>query len=243
MTEQTIGLLILVKHGHDLARVTPQRQQFSSFCGSFSTSIANSCPLEASSQSSLTLSPTRSEPASETHQRHPVSGFSNKGATNACLYLEDLEVGDEWLSEPRRITADDVAEFAVLTEDVDPLHTNDGAGSPFGKPIAHGLLGLSILAGLSTRAPRVSTLALVSLEQWKFEAPVFFDDKVHVRTEVLTIEPHGRRAGRVTWHRQLINQHGKVVQHGNFISLVSSNKRFRRHADTSSDSTRPLPAR
>ena len=172
-----------------------------------------------------------------------TSTLPSDHVANGCLYLEDLQVGDAWLSEKRKISGDDVAEFAVLTGDVDPLHTDDGPSSPFGQPIAHGLLGLSILAGLSTHSPSVSTLALVGLEDWQFEAPVFFGDEVHVRTEVASIQPHGRRAGRVTWLRQLINQNGKVVQQGHFVSLVASKLRARRHSDTNTDSTRPLPAR
>lgn len=172
-----------------------------------------------------------------------MPGLPTTHATETCLYLEDLRVGDVWLSEKREVTGDDVAEFAVLTGDVDPLHTENGADSPFGQPIAHGLLGISILAGLSTTSPKVSTLALVSLENWQFEGPIFFGDEVQVRTEIASIQAHGRRAGRITWNRQLINQYGKVVQHGHFVSLVASKARARRHAESSVDSARSLPAR
>ena len=160
------------------------------------------------------------------------------------LFLEDMNVGDRWESGWREITADDVAEFAVLTGDHDPLHGEDGANSPFGEPVAHGLLGLSVLAGLSTEHPRVSTLALVSLTDWEFEAPIFFGDSVQVVTEIEEIRQHGRRAGRVTWHRQLLNQDGRVVQQGRFVSLVARRTRAPRIAETSETSQRgSLPAR
>jgi hypothetical protein len=32
----------------------------------------------------------------------------------------------------------------------------------------------------------------------------------------------------VTWRRQLLNQHGRVVQRGRFVSLVASRTRGRR---------------
>ena len=110
-----------------------------------------------------------------------AQGFT--GSTNLDelpLYLEDVSVGDRWFSPTREVTAEDVADFAMLTGDNDPLHSEDGNESPFGKPVAHGLLGLSLLAGLSTEAPKVATLALVSISEWQFEAPIFFGDEIRV---------------------------------------------------------------
>ena len=130
------------------------------------------------------------------------------------LYLEDIHVGDRWVSEWREITADDVANFASLTGDHDPLHTEDAKQSPFGEPVAHGLLGLSVLAGLSSARPKAATLALIGISDWQFEAPIFFGDNVQVVTEIHEIQQHDRRAGRVTWVRQLINQTGRKVSEG-----------------------------
>ncbi len=44
-----------------------------------------------------------------------------------------------------------------MTGDYDPLHTDHefAAKSHYGKPIAHGLLGLSLMAGLSSTTPRL----------------------------------------------------------------------------------------
>lgn len=144
------------------------------------------------------------------------------------LFLEDIQVGDRWSSEFREITSDDVEEFAVLTGDHDPLHQSGADHSPFGEPVAHGLLGLSVLAGLSSRSPIVATLALVGISEWQFESPIFFGDRVRVVTEIEAIQQHGRRAGRVTWLRQLLNQDGRIVQRGRIITLVASRNRGRR---------------
>ncbi len=149
-------------------------------------------------------------------------------ASNDLLYFEDFNVGDRWLSDCREVTADDVADFAILTGDDDPLHQEGNVRSPFGEPVAHGLLGLSILAGLSSQHPRAATLALVGISNWQFEAPIFFGDRVQVATSIEILEQHGRRAGRVTWLRQLLNQHGRVTQRGQFVTLVSTRLRARR---------------
>lgn len=147
-----------------------------------------------------------------------------------ALLFEDLHVNDQWVSDRREVTGDDVADFALLTGDHDPLHTNqliDGA-SPFGEPVAHGLLGLGVMAGLSSQNPNVSTLALVGISDWRFEAPIFFGDIVHVVTTVVEAVAHGRRAGRVTWLRQLVNQNNRVVQQGTVITLVATRARVQR---------------
>lgn len=162
---------------------------------------------------------------------------------NALLYFEDLQVGDRWLSEWREITADDVAAFAELTGDHDPLHSASGGSSPFGEPVAHGLLGLSVLAGLSSGRPRASTLALIGIMDWQFEAPIFFGDVVQVATEVEVVQQHGRRSGRVTWIRQLLNQDGRVVQRGRFLTLVATRARVRRLGGQESTQRGSLPAR
>lgn len=161
------------------------------------------------------------------------------------LYLEDMRVGDRWSSPFREITSVDVEDFATLTGDHDPLHRSDSGDSPFGEPVAHGLLGLSVLAGLSTQSPSVATLALISITEWQFESPIFFGDRVQVVTEIEEIQQHGRRAGRVTWRRQLLNQHGRVVQRGRFVSLVASRNRGRRLSpqDDQGPGSRKLPPR
>ncbi|MCC9601656.1 monoamine oxidase [Stieleria sp. JC731] len=140
------------------------------------------------------------------------------------LYAEDLSEGDIWETEYREISGNDVCQFASLTGDHTPIH-DEKADSPFGKPIAHGLLGLSVLAGLGTNHPHAATLALVSIDDWKFLAPVFFGDRVQAKNEIVNIEPHGRRAVKVFWQRSLVNEAGRTVQQGQFVTLVARKSR------------------
>ena len=156
----------------------------------------------------------------------------------AIYHYEDLEVGQIWTSPSRTISHEDVATFSDLTKDFDPLHEGDLAkNSPFGRPVAHGLLGLSVLAGQSTEHPRAATLALVGISDWQFESPIFFGEIVHVVTEVTAIQPHGRRAGRITWLRKLVSDDGRTLQQGNFITLVASKSRNRSMASSGSSIT------
>lgn len=141
-----------------------------------------------------------------------------------CLYYEDLVPGAVWTSPARTMTESDIVNFAGMTGDFDPLHMDHefAAESPYGRPIVHGLLGLSILAGLSSTCPRVRTLALLSVDNWQFHSPVYVGDTVHVITQVESVKPSGRRSGQIVWLRKLVNQRGECVQSGRLTTLVSS---------------------
>jgi 3-hydroxybutyryl-CoA dehydratase len=139
------------------------------------------------------------------------------------LSYDELQVGDRWRSQARTVTEADVVNFACLTGDFDPLHVDHETArqSPFGRPIAHGLLGLSFTAGLGLHSPWAATVAFVGIREWRFIKPLFIGDTVHVVTEVLEKEPRGRRQGAITWKRQLCNQEGQIVQEGIFETLVA----------------------
>ncbi|MBX3421692.1 MAG: MaoC family dehydratase N-terminal domain-containing protein [Pirellulaceae bacterium] len=165
-----------------------------------------------------------------------------------ALFFEDLPVGASWKSPARTLTETDIVGFAGMTGDYDPLHVDRefAAETPYGKPIAHGLLGLSLMAGLSSTCPRVRTLALVSVEHWQFHHPIFVGDTVHVITQVESTRPRGRRSGEVAWFRKLINQRGECVQSGRIVTLVSSQSFLPRAAkipEMKSGKLRPNPAK
>lgn len=140
-----------------------------------------------------------------------------------ALDFEDLKVDDEWESLGRTITEADVVGFAGLSGDFNWLHMDHEAAraGPFGKPVAHGLLGLAIASGLGSLAPRVHTLAFLAILEWKFLLPIALGDTLRVitRVEALQTRAHGRR-GMVTWNRRLVNQRGETVQEGRTQTLV-----------------------
>lgn len=140
------------------------------------------------------------------------------------LKFEELQIGDSWKSHARTITETDVVNFACLTGDFDPLHIDheSAAESPFGRPVAHGLLGLAYLAGLGTHAPSVHTVAFLGIKDWGFQKPIFVGDTIHAVTRVVAVATSGRRTGRVIWHRELVNQDGEIVQSGTFETAVAT---------------------
>lgn len=143
----------------------------------------------------------------------------------SALGFDELAVGDEWESPRRTLTEADVVHFAGISGDFNPIHMDQEAAraGPFGKPIAHGLLGLAVASGLGSHAPRVETLAFLSILEWHFREPIFFGDTVQLISRVEALEPKARgRRGVVTWHRRLVNQHGKTVQEGRTQTLVKA---------------------
>jgi acyl dehydratase len=139
------------------------------------------------------------------------------------IHFEDLRLGDKFRSPSRTITRDEVARFATLTGDLNPLHLDEAfaAESPFGRPIAHGLLGLSFVAGLVSDSPRIETVALLAVSHWRFIRPIYYGDQIHVVSHVVELEPNGRKRGRVVWKRDIVNQQGALVQEGIFETLVA----------------------
>jgi 3-hydroxybutyryl-CoA dehydratase len=145
--------------------------------------------------------------------KHPIS----------TLTYEDLSPGDEWESPARTITEADVSAFAGLSGDYNPIHVDHHSArqNAFGRPVAHGLLGMSIASGLASHYPRVDTLAFLAIEDWKFLQPIAFGDTVRVLTRVESVQPRGRgRRALITWRRQLVNQDNITVQEGTTKTLV-----------------------
>jgi acyl dehydratase len=139
------------------------------------------------------------------------------------LFFEDISVGDTWKSSSRTVTETDVVMFASLTGDFNPLHVDHmfARQKPFGRPIAHGLLGVAWVAGLGSHYPLVRTEAFVAIRDWQFLKPLFIGDTVHVRTEAMEKRDSSKRRGTVVWKRQLVRDDGEPLQVGHFESLVA----------------------
>jgi acyl dehydratase len=143
--------------------------------------------------------------------------------TWSALSFDDLVVGDEWESPRRTVTQADVVLFAGISGDFNPLHVDHHAAGqgPFGRPVAHGLLGLAIASGLITQAPRLETLAFLAILDWKFHHPIHLGDTIHGVSRVDALEPTGNgRRGVVTWYRRIYNHDDRLVQDGHTQTLV-----------------------
>src|SRR5215204_1972511 len=95
-----------------------------------------------------------------------------------------LKVGDS--AETRKTIADeDVRAFAELTGDRNPVHLDEeyAASTRFGRRIAHGMLGASLISAvLANELPGRGTVYLS--QTLRFTAPVFLGDTVTARVTV-----------------------------------------------------------
>jgi acyl dehydratase len=143
--------------------------------------------------------------------------------TKAHLYFDDIEVGQEWESGGRTVTEADIVNFAGLSGDFNPIHLDHeyAKTTPFRRPIAHGLMVMAMGSGLGIMFPPMRTLAFLSIKEVHFREPVFIGDTIRIKVKVIGKEERSRgRRGEVTWQRQIVNQHGKVVQEGISVTLV-----------------------
>jgi acyl dehydratase len=139
------------------------------------------------------------------------------------LYFDDIEVGQQWESLGRTITEADIVNFAGLSGDFNPIHIDHefARTTPFRRPLAQGLLVLSIGSGLALFSPPMRTLAVQTLREWQFKEPVFVGDTLRIISRVLDRESRARgRRGIITWGRQIINQDRKIVQDGISVTIV-----------------------
>jgi acyl dehydratase len=139
------------------------------------------------------------------------------------LYFDDVEIGQQWESPGRTVTEADIVNFAGLSGDFNPMHMDHeyARTTPFRRPIAHGLLVLSLGSGLGLFSPPMRTQAVLFLRDWQFKEPVFAGDTLRVVSRVVEKQARSRgRRGVITWHRQILNQESKVVQEGMSVTLV-----------------------
>ena len=143
------------------------------------------------------------------------------------LYWEDLKPGDRFDSPTRTITEADVANFACLSGDLNRLHVDAeyAAGSAFGQRIAHGLLVVSVMSGLTARMLmntflEPSLLGLLDM-QCRFPKPTFIGDTIGVRVTVAEKRETSKpERGILSFRREVINQRGETVVEGVWKLLV-----------------------
>jgi acyl dehydratase len=139
------------------------------------------------------------------------------------LTFDQLEVGREWVSRPRTLTADDLRSYSALTGDDDPAGGDPGdAPDPVGGADEAGaLFGPAVATGLALDSPAVRTIAFLAIRNWQFVGRLAAGDAVRIRNRVDAVRPRGvGRRAEVEWHVEVVNQRDEVVQGGSIVRLV-----------------------
>ena len=143
------------------------------------------------------------------------------------LYFEEFQVGQRVITPGRTVSEADIMSFAGLSGDFNTIHTDAeySATTPFGKRVAHGLLGLAITSGLAARTGVMegTVLAFREITEWKFSRPIYIGDTVHAEIEVAETKSLPRLGGgSIVFAVDLKNQAGETVMKGKWSVLVQS---------------------
>ncbi len=129
-----------------------------------------------------------------------------------------VKVGDRAEFE-KTVTADDVARFADVTGDANPLHRDPdyAAKTRFGECIAHGMLSAGyISAALGTKLAPDCCVVYLS-QSLRFLRPVKIGETVRAVVEVKGTDPQKRI---VTLETDCFNQDGEPVVKGEAVVLL-----------------------
>jgi len=106
---------------------------------------------------------------------------------------DDFQVGDVMTTRGRTVDIGDLTVFSGLTGDHYPLHTDESycSGTRFGTRIAHGPLTFAFAVGLVGASGFYgdAIVALVEIQGLRALKPVIPGDTLHVRAEVVQMEP------------------------------------------------------
>lgn len=144
------------------------------------------------------------------------------------MYFEELEIGQALLSDFRKVTDQDVEDFANLSGDHFYAHTDVDAASRslFGKIVAHGYFVLSAAAGQFVHPDEGPVLLNYGLESLSFLAPVAPGDTIQTKLIVKRKTVRQQREadlfpfGVVYWDVEVKNQDNVLVAEYTILTLV-----------------------
>jgi acyl dehydratase len=140
------------------------------------------------------------------------------------LTFDQFNVGDVFVCQARTVTEADTVNFAGVSGDYNPLHTDEefGKTTPFGGRIAHGVLALAIATGQANQLGifEGTTIALMT-QTVKYTGAVKFGDTIHLELKVAEKKETSKAdRGVVTFDTVVLNQHGKSVIEGQWVLMM-----------------------
>lgn len=111
-------------------------------------------------------------------------------------YFEELQIGEQLITEKRTITADDIDRFADLTGDHFYAHikTTDFTGTMFEQQVAHGYLIMSLAAGLFVDGYEKNPVLLnYGIDELRFTKPVYPGASLYIRFTCKEKLPNDKR--------------------------------------------------
>ena len=131
-----------------------------------------------------------------TNVYQPNAKGKNPGKHPFKKYFEELQIGDQLITEKRMITSEDIDKFADLSGDNFYAHlkTTDFSGTMFERQVAHGYFIMSIAAGLFVDGYEKNPVLLnYGIDELRFTKPVYPGTAVYIRFTCKEKLPNDKR--------------------------------------------------
>lgn len=154
-------------------------------------------------------------------------------------YYEELQIGDQLITEKRMITSEDIDKFADLSGDHFYAHvkSTDFSGTMFERQVAHGYLMMSIAAGLFVDSYEKNPVLLnYGIDELRFTKPVYPGSEIFIRFTCKEKLPNDKRVpekpeeykrgdeiekGIVKWLVEMIDETGEVTGVATILTMVA----------------------
>ena len=174
-----------------------------------------------------------------THVYQPYATGKNPGRHPFKKHFEELEIGDQLITEKRTVTSDDIDRFADLSGDHFYAHikTTDFTGTMFEQQVAHGYFIMSMAAGLFVESYEKSPVLLnYGIDELRFTKPVYPGSEIHIRFTCKEKLPNDKRIienpadlkrgddidkGIVKWLVEMIDETGDAVGVATILTMVA----------------------
>jgi oxepin-CoA hydrolase/3-oxo-5,6-dehydrosuberyl-CoA semialdehyde dehydrogenase len=139
--------------------------------------------------------------------------------------LGELQIGDSITSDKRKISLEDIEQFAAFSGDRFYAHMDEEAAraNPFFEGrVAHGYFIVSVAAGLFVDPAPGPVLANYGLEHLRFLTPVNPGDEIQVEFTCKQVIPReNEEYGEVRWDTRVYNQQHELVATYDVLTMVA----------------------
>jgi oxepin-CoA hydrolase/3-oxo-5,6-dehydrosuberyl-CoA semialdehyde dehydrogenase len=188
-------------------------------------------------RAALQGSPTTITEITGVYQQHAKG--KDPGKHPFKKYFEELQIGDQIITEKRIITSEDIDKFADLSGDHFYAHikTTDFTGTMFDQQVAHGYFIMSIAAGLFVDSYEKKPVLLnYGIDELRFTKPVYPGAEIHIRFTCKEKLPSEKRViekpedlkkgddiekGIVKWLVEFIDETNEITGVATILTMVA----------------------
>lgn len=171
------------------------------------------------------------------YQQHAKG--KNPGKHPFKKYFEELQIGDQIITEKRMITSEDIDRFADISGDHFYAHisTTDFTGTMFERQVAHGYFIMSIAAGLFVdNYGKNPVLLNYGIDELRFTKPVYPGAEIYIRFTCKEKIPSDKRVvenpedfkrgddidkGIVKWLVEMIDETEEITGVATILTMVA----------------------